>query len=238
MDNQSAVADHPEVIRQQMEETRTSLTDKLETLEQTLKDTVTDATDAVSETVQSVKDAVQETVGTVKDTVQDTVASVKDTFDVASHVRERPWTMLLGATAIGFVGGKLLGGGSRPHAAPAAAMPGATLATSYPPAPAPAPVQAAPRPSWLERLAEYYGDELGKLKGLALATACGLVRDSIAASVTPAVGERITEVIDDLTTKMGSRPIPGPILAMPERPQPAADAPPTGLGASRAAASW
>ena len=49
--------DAPEVIRQQMEDTRASLSEKLESLEQQVVGTVHDARDAVADTVQSVKDA-------------------------------------------------------------------------------------------------------------------------------------------------------------------------------------
>ena len=47
-----------EVIKQQMLETRASLTDKLETLEQQVAGTVHSAKAAVTDTVDSVKEAV------------------------------------------------------------------------------------------------------------------------------------------------------------------------------------
>src|SRR4051794_29513643 len=101
----------PEVIRQQMDETRTALTDKLELLEQQVVGTVQDATSAVAETVGTVKQAVQDTVQSVKETVHETVESVKETFDLKNQVERRPWMMVAGATALGFLGGYLLGGG-------------------------------------------------------------------------------------------------------------------------------
>src|SRR5262245_52369843 len=67
MDNES------EVIRQQMEQTRSALTAKVELLEHQVVETVHGATAAVSETVGNVKDVVQETVQTVKDSVHETV---------------------------------------------------------------------------------------------------------------------------------------------------------------------
>ena len=82
-----------QVIHQQMEDTRTSLQDKLESLEQHVTDTMHNATDAVTDTVDSVRGA-----------VQDTVDSVKDTFDVRHQVERHPWTMFLGAALVGFVG--------------------------------------------------------------------------------------------------------------------------------------
>jgi hypothetical protein len=54
MDNEES----KEVILQQMQDTRSSLADKLENLEQQVVDTVHTATNAVADTVSSVKDAV------------------------------------------------------------------------------------------------------------------------------------------------------------------------------------
>jgi len=120
-----------DLIRQQMEETRTSLTEKLETLETKVAETVEGATTAVSETVTTVKDSIQDTVCAVKDTVQDTVATVKDSvhntvasvkdtlhdgveavksaFDVPELVRQHPWPMLGASVAAGFVLERLVG---------------------------------------------------------------------------------------------------------------------------------
>jgi ElaB/YqjD/DUF883 family membrane-anchored ribosome-binding protein len=96
MDNES------EVIRQQMEETRTSLAEKLETLEQQVVGTVQGATTAVADTVESVKDAVQETVSTVQE-------SVHDALDLSRHVERHPWAMVGGSVALGYLAGRLLG---------------------------------------------------------------------------------------------------------------------------------
>ena len=60
------------------ESSRTSLTEKLERIEEKLEGNVKDTVSAVTETVQTVTGAVQETVETVKDTVSDTVEAVKE----------------------------------------------------------------------------------------------------------------------------------------------------------------
>src|SRR5712692_2803337 len=97
-----------EVIKQQMLETRASLAEKLETLEQQVVGKVHCATSAVTDTVDSVKEAVQQTVELAKTSVHDTVDAVKDTFDVARHVREHPWLMVGGSVSVGFAAGCLL----------------------------------------------------------------------------------------------------------------------------------
>ena len=101
MDNES------EVIRQQMDETRSALSDKVELLEQQVVETMHGATTAVADTVDNVKEVVHDTVQTVKDSVQETMDSVKNTLDVQRQVEQRPWIMMAGATAIGFLGGCL-----------------------------------------------------------------------------------------------------------------------------------
>jgi len=118
--------DEAEVIKKQMEDTRTSLSDKLEKLETKVVSTVQETTEAVQGTVASVKetiqgtvDAVQGTVGAVKDSVtdtvdsvrekvQDTFESVKDSFDLRRRVEQNPWAMFGGSVAVGFLLGKLL----------------------------------------------------------------------------------------------------------------------------------
>jgi ElaB/YqjD/DUF883 family membrane-anchored ribosome-binding protein len=109
----------PEVIRQQMCDTRASLQDKLETLEQQVTDTVQGAAEAASETVQTVKEAVQDTVEAVKSTVENTVESVKDTLSLSKQVEAHPWGMFIGAALVGYAGTRLLfSPGSTPASPP------------------------------------------------------------------------------------------------------------------------
>ena len=86
-----------QVIHDQMEETRTSLQDKLETLEQQVTTSVHNATEAVTDTVDSVKEA-----------FHDTVASVKDSLDVSHAGRAPSVGLFLGAVPVGFVGWRVL----------------------------------------------------------------------------------------------------------------------------------
>ena len=120
--------DQPEVIRQQMAETRSSLTNKIERLEQAVTDRVDTTTAAMTDTVESVKDAVKDTVDTVSGTVHDTVDSVRgamndtvecvrNTFDVPHYFRDYPWAAFGASVAAGFTGGTMLGPRLRPPVA-------------------------------------------------------------------------------------------------------------------------
>jgi ElaB/YqjD/DUF883 family membrane-anchored ribosome-binding protein len=122
MDNET------EVILEQMEGTRASLAEKLETLENQVVGTIQEATSTVAETVQQVKEAVTGTVDTVKETVEGTVEAVKETvegtvetvketFDVRRQVAAHPWLLFGGSVAAGFVAARLMHyGRSHSHA--------------------------------------------------------------------------------------------------------------------------
>jgi len=220
------MANEPEVIRQQMEETRSGLQTKLETLEQQVKDTVQEATEAVSDTVATVKETVKETVETVKETVEETVESVKETFNLTRQVQAHPWPAFACATLVGFVGSRLLlrwrPQAETPAAAPTLAPP-TSLYTSPSAAESAPSTPPASKGSWWSWLADHYGEEMDKLKGLAVATAGGIVREMVTEHVAAEFGERVKEVIDGFTAKLGGKPIEGPILL----PAHAAGTPPT-----------
>jgi ElaB/YqjD/DUF883 family membrane-anchored ribosome-binding protein len=102
--------DDEDMIRGQMEDTRTSLTDKLETLEHQVSDSVHDATSNVADTVEAVTDSVQDTVASVKETVtavkesmRQGVSAVKAFFDIKDHADRHPWAVMGGAVVVGYV---------------------------------------------------------------------------------------------------------------------------------------
>ena len=89
----------PNVIREDIEETRSALAEKLETLESQVRSTV----EGVRETVEGAKETVQETIENVSSTVQDTIGSVQQTFDVNYQMQRRPWAMMCGSVAASSV---------------------------------------------------------------------------------------------------------------------------------------
>src|SRR5262245_24582099 len=107
--------DKTEVIKQQMAETRESLAEKVEALEnkvmhtvQGATDTVTSTVESVSDTVASVRESVHETVESVKGGVRDAAESVKGALDIKHHAQHHPWALFCGSVAVGFIGGYLL----------------------------------------------------------------------------------------------------------------------------------
>jgi len=188
--------ENEDVIREQMEETRTSLTEKVEALEQKVVNKVQETTEAVAETVTTVKESVQESVETVK-----------HWLDIKGHVQEHPWAMVGGSLAVGFVAGALVPEKvSVVEALAPAASPkklhhnGGSVRRTQ---------QAVPATSWLSQ----FEPELAKLKHLALGAALGTIREMISSNLPPEMGHQVRELIDNVTTKIGGEPLPSSDLA-------------------------
>jgi len=192
-----------EKIQQQMKETRASLTEKLETLEQKVVGTVENATTAVNETVESIKEKVQDTVTTVQVGVKEGVDSVKDFLDVPTQVQRRPWLMVGGSVAVGYCLGTLLMQKSdqtrESHGQPP------WLASSQATHRA-APAAAASATSTSEP--SVWSAEVDKLKALALGTLFGTARELLMSSLPEHMGAQLREVVDSVTKKVGGKPLP------------------------------
>jgi len=181
-----------EVIHHQMEATRASLADKLDTLENHVLGTVHQATDAVSHTVEDVKSVVD----TVTDSIQETVQSVKETFNLRDRVREHPWMSVSGAVAVGFLGGYLL-------PAPAAQQP---EPVEYPPPEPPRPLSRA-ESRYVEETSDF--GPLQKIKELAIGALMNLVRQFAADATPENMKHDVLDLVDDLTTRFGGKPFRG-----------------------------
>jgi len=176
-----------EVIEQQMQETRDSLTQKVSALESQVVGTLQNATATVSGMVDQVKTAVPETLAGMKETISEVKESVakqvRETLDVSHRTREHPWAMVGGATAAGFITGMILF--RRTYAAPTAGF--APAAPSYS-TPAAAAASASVRspiklPGWLDQIVDKLGDrvteEVRKLGELAVSTASSSLQQTV-----------------------------------------------------------
>jgi len=218
------MANDEEVIKRQMEETRSSLAEKLESLENKVVDTVTGATDAVTGTVESVKDAVQETVGTVRGTVTQTVESIRDTFNLRLQMERHPWLILGGAVGVGFVVGRMLprarGPGHRmisrgmnlsSHEAPRPM----TLETPRAPEPevrraSADAIGASARKSWLGDVGRALEPEINRLKGMAIGAGMAFLRNFVSQAVPEHFKSQVHEMIDNVTQKLGGQKVDDP----------------------------
>jgi len=223
----------PEVIRQQMQETRSALTDKLEKLEQQVVDTVQEAKCTVTETVETVKEAVGETVDTVKGSVESTVETLKEACDLRLQTERHPWGMFSASVALGLLGGLLFPSRTRSQR-PAYAAPLAPSANNYmagsdngwdtrEPDYEPLPQRRSPlpeerkTPSGFSRAAhsvagqvqEALAPQMDKLKGLAIGAAMAIARDMVGGAVSDELGQEINRILDEVTVNLGGKPLHG-----------------------------
>jgi ElaB/YqjD/DUF883 family membrane-anchored ribosome-binding protein len=191
-----------EVIKQQMEETRSSLVEKLEALEDKVASTVQGTTEAVAGTVENVKEAVEETIETVSDSVE----QVKEAFDLPKQVQEHPWLMMGGAVVAGYLGARLLERGlsevSQEASRTASAAPQRTESTG-------GGWNRPSEPGLLDRLTESLTPALDKVKGLALGVTAGVVGRMILDSVPQELRGELEGVINEFTRSLGGTPMPG-----------------------------
>jgi len=203
------------VIRNQMLETRTALTEKLEALETTVVSAVQGTTESVAETVQNVKEAVQDTVSNVTESVQETVDTVKSTFDISKHVESYPWAMFGGAMLLGYLGGRLfpsLDTMSRTASSAASTMAGAasSLASSVTPGTGHNGHQtqsSSQDQGWLGGLTESFAPVLSKLEGLAVGTLAGVVGEMAMKAAPEEYKPHVQELLDQVTTALGGTPM-------------------------------
>jgi len=210
-----------ERIQQEMFETRASLAEKLETLEQKVTGTVEQVACVVDDTVEVIKGTVAEakaTVSAVNESVQEGVKSVQESLDISKQVQAHPWCMVAGSVAAGFCLASVL---PRGHAEPSRS----SLAAALPP---PSNGVGAHAQHWEDRTQaaqpssekSVWAPEIDKLKGLALGALFGAAREMIASSVPGALGQQLKEVIDNVTRKAGGEPIPSSAFAGLLQPRP------------------
>jgi ElaB/YqjD/DUF883 family membrane-anchored ribosome-binding protein len=213
--------DKSEVIRKQMEDTRASLGEKLEALESQVTDTVQATTTAVSDTVEAVKDTVENVTESVKDTVQSVSDTVSQTFDIQGHVERHPWLMFGGSVVAGCMTAYLLSPSSSQKkekrstwfSQPQQGEPvRANGAYASEPQPQAGESLASSAMSWLGGPSGWLGEQLNRVKGLALGTLMGTIRDMASQALPDALGHRVAEEVDRFTTHMGAEPIHGSVL--------------------------
>lgn len=181
-------------IRQNIRETRASMTEKLEMLEErvqgtiegarsTVEDIVGNVKGTVDDTMEKVKGTVDDTVDKVKGTVDNTFEKVKRTIDLQYQVDRHPWLMFGGAVLAGYVLGSLGSGraSKRDHDtqyATAAARPVGTFAYSEPSYPS----QPQQRGMW-DDLRNQLRDETGVLLSATITGVTELLRNVLRESV-------------------------------------------------------
>jgi ElaB/YqjD/DUF883 family membrane-anchored ribosome-binding protein/molybdopterin converting factor small subunit len=200
LEPEPATEERPEEIREQMAETRSALTDKIEALEEKVMGTV--------ETAQA---TVEQTVETVKETVQDTVAAVKRTFDLKYQVDQRPWTMVGASVLAGYA----LGNFARDNRHDRASVPvtgngadmGSRSAVHSERELPPPRLAEQQQPSLRSRLLSQFEEEIGKVQSMAIGATMGMLRDWLKQEL-PRLAPRLEEVMNSATRKLGGKLLP------------------------------
>jgi len=202
------------VIRDEMEQTRANLAEKLGALENQVRETVSGATDAVSSTVEGVKDVVS--------SVSETVETVTETFNVSKQVEQHPWMALGAAVATGFVVAQVFGRSSEP--APGAPQPGSTPSSSsswfsssaQPATGAPQPQQEQRREgpgvvdslkSMLPDMGDVMNTVVSSVGGMAVGSLMGLIREFATQGLPQEWHGDVTKLIDQVTSQLGGKPL-------------------------------
>jgi uncharacterized protein YjbJ (UPF0337 family) len=220
------MAEEPDVIRQRIDETRESLTDKLETLEGHVKEAVGAVTDTietvkstVENTVESVKSGVEGTVESVKTSLSDTVETVKETFDLGRQVDRHPWAAVGCSLLAGAAAGYYLAGPRHRYRYYPEGIPGMDhLIPGYRPdrpteASAPREFAGQPaRPGFVESLLQSFEGELGKVRQTAIGALIGIARDAIKEALPRSLSENVNEIMDGVARHAGGEPVRGPVL--------------------------
>jgi hypothetical protein len=92
------MANKTELIRQRMAQTRESLRQRLDALEDRTLGVVKETTEAVQSVAETVEGTVESATKAVKKTVRKSVKML----DLGRHVEEHPWAAMSGAVASGF----------------------------------------------------------------------------------------------------------------------------------------
>jgi hypothetical protein len=195
--------------------------------------------------VEQTVEAVTGTVQAVGETAQETVEAVKQAFNFSEQYEKHPWLFFAGSVALGFLGGKLVenvssrrerasepffhsqhnGNGHHGHPETYATR-AAERFFDEPVSTAPADQgngkarESGSTTSWLGKVAEHFGGELNKLKGLALGTMFGVARDMITQAMPQKLKTELGNVFDSMTETAGGKPIHGPILEDDEQAGP------------------
>ena len=186
--------DTPELLQEQMKETKSQLSDKLESLEQQFH--VSDTVQTTRSAVAATAEAVQATAATVTGAMQ----SVSDAFDVRRQISQHPWIVLGGAAALGYVAHQLLAEAQRKSVPPFDET--STLGefpavnghvSEYQQPPVNVAATAAATRAYNESL--LMSSPLLQLKSLAVNTLIGIARESAAMAV-PLIAGYLTANLD------------------------------------------
>ncbi len=194
-----------EAIKQHIAETRESLSEKIDCLEQKVLKTVEGTTDMVSNTAESVAEAVTGTVQKVAGAVDHAVEYAKESLDLRKQVEARPWTMFGGSLAAGFIGGCMIHPSRTGFSAALDSEPRWERIEPRGPAPQEWEPFAGTQPRRTERPSPF-APALHRLRDLAITAMSKLVTDMVTSAVPPEYHEEARATISEFTSALRGQP--------------------------------
>jgi len=222
-----------------MMERRAALTDKLDQLEQQVEGTFSDAKERVNDVIDTVTDTVDSVQRTYHDAKENMSNAVNIRRHVVRHPWAMiAGAAAVGYVGTAYLRDRPNGNGSHPanggaltdryngfmsvladpEIGPVRIVEKAVPIKEKTPAPAPLETQLDvetvkdAREKMGIRMGEMFHDEIQLLKGLALGTLFGIVRDLAMKSAPAAINQPLEDAINQFTLKLGGKPIRGRIL--------------------------
>jgi len=184
--------DEAELIKQNMQEKRAELSEKLQHLERQVTGEVASSAGSVTQSVANVAGSVTESVTNVAGGVQDTITTVKDLFDLPKQVQEHPWLAVGGAVVVGYLAHSFLSKGEVLSAI-GASINGAASAGG----------------SATGTLAGLFGGEVAKLQRFATLAALQLVGRAVKDNIPGPTGEGISQLVEQFSASLQEPSTPG-----------------------------
>jgi ElaB/YqjD/DUF883 family membrane-anchored ribosome-binding protein len=191
-------------IRRQITRTRSSLAQRIDSLENQVKATIDGSAESFKEKVEQV------------------AQSVKETIDLRRQLEQHPWAMLGGSLVVGYLVGSVVlrGRGVSSTTAGASTVGGHATSNLEPPPAAielPAtdqPSSATPSdrnnvPTFLEELTRQLAPELNELKALAIRVAAELLREVIEQMAESARSSHVARATESAPRQEDCTPAPG-----------------------------
>jgi ElaB/YqjD/DUF883 family membrane-anchored ribosome-binding protein len=195
-----------EEIRQQIARTRSSLVQRIDSLEKQVKATIDSGAESFKEKVEQV------------------AQSVKETFDLQHQLEQHPWAMLGGSLVVGYLAGRVLRERGISSTTGRAATADGHVASNLEPPPAAMELPATDRPSsetcshrtesknsaptFLEELTQQLAPELNELKALAIRVTAEFLREVIEQTLESARSPRGPSTTESAPRQEDGAPTP------------------------------
>jgi hypothetical protein len=202
----SAMTEKLEMLSERVLETVEGAQASVEEIVENVRDTVDTTVAAVKQTVEGAQTSVEEIVENVKGTVEETVATVQRTFDLHHQMEQHPWLLCGGAVLVGYLLGS--GGNSRPSSTGFSYAPGFSPTSPIPVSSSGSPPHPQPQQRTGSGVLERFKDEIAIIESAAV----GAVMNTLWGMLKQALLSPSPALRTNTRTKQGSQSSDPPAL--------------------------